>query len=142
MLAGEKIRAGPYDALSPIPPMPSVAVIGASSDRTKFGNKAVRAYLKHGWTVYPIHPKEKTIEGIAAFASIRDVPPGVQRVALYVPAKVGEGLVDDIAALQPKEFFVSPGTESPTLVEKARARGLDPILGCPIVMVGEDPSRL
>ena len=61
-----------------------VAVIGASSDRTKFGNKAVRAYLKHGWTVYPIHPKEKTIEGVAAFASIRDVPPGVQRIALYV----------------------------------------------------------
>jgi hypothetical protein len=106
--------------------MPSVAVIGASSDRTKYGNKAVRAYLKHGWTVYPVHPKEKSVD----------------RVALYVPSKVGETLVDDIAAIRPREFFVSPGTESPALIEKAQARGLDPIQACPIVMVGEDPSLL
>ncbi|HET6202648.1 MAG TPA: CoA-binding protein [Planctomycetota bacterium] len=122
--------------------MPSVAVIGASSDRTKYGNKAVRAYLKHGWTVYPVHPKEKSVEGLRVYASIRDVPPGVDRVALYVPSKVGETLVDDIAAIRPREFFVSPGTESPALIEKAQARGLDPIQACPIVMVGEDPSLL
>ena len=122
--------------------MPSVAVIGASSDRAKYGNKAVRAYLKHGWTVYPVHPKEKTIEGARVYASIREVPAGVDRIALYVPPEVGERLVDDVAAVRPREFFVSPGTESPALIERARARGLDPIQACPIVMVGEDPSAL
>ena len=34
----------------------TVAVVGASADRTKFGNKAVRAFHDAGWTVFPIHP--------------------------------------------------------------------------------------
>ena len=54
--------------------MKSVAVIGASADRSKFGNKAVRAYLTRGFTVYPVNPKETTIEGLPAFASIDAVP--------------------------------------------------------------------
>ena len=34
------------------------AVVGASSDRAKFGNKVLRAYQSKGWKVYPINPRE------------------------------------------------------------------------------------
>jgi hypothetical protein len=45
--------------------MPTIAVIGASNDRTKYGNRAVRAYQARGWTVYPVNLREKLIEASA-----------------------------------------------------------------------------
>ena len=56
--------------------MPIIAVIGASSDRSKFGNRCVRAYAQAGWTVYPVNPTESSIEGFTSYPSIADVPPG------------------------------------------------------------------
>jgi len=69
--------------------MASVAVIGASNARQKFGNKAVRAYLRQGWTVYPVNPNEKTVEGLSVYPTIADVPGTVDRVTMYVPPAVG-----------------------------------------------------
>jgi predicted CoA-binding protein len=50
-----------------------VAVIGASNDRHKFGNRAVRAYQQQGYTVIPINPHETTVEGLKP-PSVLDVP--------------------------------------------------------------------
>jgi predicted CoA-binding protein len=123
--------------------MPSVAVVGASADRSKFGNKAVRAYQRQGWTVYPVHPKLTEIEGLKAYASVKDIPGPVQRVALYLPPEVGLAVLPDIAAVLPDaEFFVNPGAESAALVDRAHELGLEPIEACAIVDIGESPSRL
>ena len=64
--------------------MKSVAVIGASTDRSKFGNKAVRAYARQGFTVWPVNPKESVVEGLPAFTSIADVPARPQLVSVYL----------------------------------------------------------
>ncbi|HUU45505.1 MAG TPA: CoA-binding protein [Acidobacteriota bacterium] len=119
----------------------TIVIIGASSDRRKFGNKAVRAYRELGWTVYPVHPKETEIEGLQVFRSIRDVPRPIQRVSLYVLPIVGMTLLDDIAAAKPEEVFFNPGSESPELVEKALAMGLNAAVACSIVDVGMTPGR-
>jgi len=52
----------------------TVAVIGASNDRNKYGNKALRAFVQHGYTVYPVNPNETEIEGLPAFKTISDIP--------------------------------------------------------------------
>lgn len=119
--------------------MPSVAVIGASSAPYKFGNKAVRAYLRQGWTVYPVNPNEKTIEGLTAYPTIGDIPGKVDRVSVYVPASVGITLLEAIKAKGPAELFLNPGSESDALIERATALGLDPIQACSIVDIGERP---
>jgi len=119
--------------------MPSVAVIGASSAQQKFGNKAVRAYLRQGWTVYPVNPSEKTIEGLAVYATLADVPGPVDRVSMYVPPSVGITLLDAIKAKGAPELFLNPGSESDELLERAAALGLDPIQACSIVDIGERP---
>ena len=122
--------------------MSTIAIIGASTDRSKYGNKAVRAYAARGWTVYPVHPKETAIEGLSAHASIRQVPGPLDRVTLYVPAAVGEKLLDDIAAVGTKELFVNPGTESDALLKRAEELGLNPVFGCAITDVGVSPAAL
>ena len=119
--------------------MSTVAVIGASNARQKFGNKAVRAYLRQGWTVYPVNPTETTVEGLKVYPTIADVPGPVDRVSMYVPPSVGITLLDAIKAKGTAELFLNPGSESDELLERATALGLDPIQACSIVDIGERP---
>ncbi len=120
--------------------MPTVAVVGASTDRSKYGNKAVRAYVRQGYTVYPVNPNASTVEGLRAYRSVLDIPGPVDRVSLYLPPEVGKTVIRDIATKKPKEFYVNPGAESDELLALAQQHGLQPILACSIVALGEDPQ--
>jgi uncharacterized protein len=120
--------------------MPSIAIIGASRDRKKYGNKALRAFMQGGWTVYPVNSREESIEGVKAFKSLADIPGPVDRVSLYVPPQLGMQLLDEIVQKNPAEFFLNPGSENPELVEAAEQRGLHPIQACSIVNIGLRPD--
>lgn len=118
----------------------SIAIAGASADRRKYGNKAVRAFHQGGWTVYPIHPRLEEIEGLRCYHSLKDLPGPVDRVSLYVPPAIGRTLLPDIAQIQPAEFFLNPGSEDETLIQEAQALGLQPIQACSIVNIGLRPD--
>jgi uncharacterized protein len=117
-----------------------VAVIGASNDRRKFGNKAVRAFARQGYDVKPVNPKTATVEGIPAYASITDIPGPVDLVTVYVPPEIGERLLPEIASKRPAELWINPGAESDSLLAKADALGLQPIVACSILGHGENPA--
>jgi len=119
--------------------MPSVAVIGASNAHHKYGNKAVRAYLRQGWTVYPVNPNETTVEGLKVFPTVADLPGPVDRVSMYVPPSVGITLLEAIQAKGTTELFLNPGSESEALIARAEQLGLEPIQACSIVDIGERP---
>lgn len=121
--------------------MPSIAIVGASADRKKYGNKAVRAFKQGGWTVYPVNPGAAEVEGLAVFRSVAEIPGPVDRISLYVPPRVGLAMLPDVAAKNPAEFFLNPGSESPELVAAARALGLNPLLACSIVNIGLRPEQ-
>lgn len=118
-----------------------VAIVGASTDRRKYGNKSVRAHAAEGWAVFPVHPSAAEIEGHRAFSSLRDVPRPIDRVSLYLPPERGLDVLADVAAVAPAEFYVNPGAESDELIAAARALGLDPIQACSIVDVGRSPRE-
>lgn len=118
-----------------------VAVIGASNDRQKFGNKAVRAFRHQGYDVIPINPHESEIEGLKTYKSVLDVPGPIDIATFYVPPEIGESVIVEIAAKQIAEIWLNPGSESPALVSRARALRLKPIVACSIIGAGEDPSR-
>jgi predicted CoA-binding protein len=120
--------------------MKTVAIVGASADRTKFGNKAVRAHVRQGWRVFPVNPRGGEIEGLRVYRTLAEIPVSVDRISLYVPPPAAMQLIPQIAALKPAELFVNPGAESDELVEAARARGLNPLLACSIVAIGERPD--
>jgi predicted CoA-binding protein len=121
----------------------TVAVVGASSAPHKFGNKAVRAYLRQGWTVYPVNPTEAQsqtkIEGLTVYPSLEEVPRPIDRVSMYVPPGVGITLLDEVKRAAPDELFLNPGAASDELIARAQAMGLDPIEACSIVDIGERP---
>jgi predicted CoA-binding protein len=120
----------------------TVAIIGASGDRSKFGNKSVRAHLKLGYEVYPVNPKGGEVEGLTAYTSIDEVPVApLDRVSLYVPPHVGIGMLDAIAAKGTSELWLNPGTESAELIARAKELGLNAIQGCSIVDLGVTPGQ-
>ena len=122
--------------------MPSIAIIGASTDRSKFGNKAVRIYAKKGYKVYPVHPKEKEIEGIKAYPTIADVPDlYLDRISFYVGPAVGLRVIDEVAKKKVGEVWLNPGAESPELIAKAEKMGLHVIAACSLVDIGANPDE-
>lgn len=123
-------------------PKPTVAILGASTNREKFGNKSVRAHLRAGYEVYPVNPRAEVIEGLRCYSSIADVPEPLDRVSFYLPPALGLSVIDDVAAKHPKEVFLNPGSESPELIERARGLGLNVIQACSIVDAGFHPRDL
>ena len=117
-----------------------VAVVGASRDRRKFGNKAVRAFLHRGYDVVPINARGGVIEGISAYASVLDVPRSIDMATLYLQPAIGEQVIDEIARKGIEEVWLNPGADGAQVVARARALGLDPILDCSIVAIGESPG--
>lgn len=118
----------------------TIAILGASTNRAKYGNIAVRAYHDQGWTVYPVNPRADRIEGLKAYPSLADVPGDVQRVSVYLPPKLLLGLVEEIAAKNPAEVWLNPGSESEEVIAKARDLGLNVIQACSIVDRGVSPQ--
>lgn len=117
-----------------------VAVIGASPDREKFGNKAVRAFAHHGDTVVPIHPKAAEIEGLKAYPSVLDVPGPIDMATFYVGPSVGMRVIEDVARKGIREVWFNPGADDQAVVERARELGLQAVVACSIIGIGERPS--
>lgn len=122
--------------------MKTVAVIGASNDRNKFGNKAVRAFRQRGYKVYPVNPKETEIEGLPAFKSIGDVPVRPQMVSIYLPPPVLVKVLPEIAARGCDELWLNPGAESDNVLAEAEKLGLKVVQACSILGVGVSPDEL
>ena len=119
-----------------------VAVIGASNDKSKFGNRAVRAFQQQGYTVVPINPHEAEVEGLKAYASVLDVPGTIDMASIYLPPDVGEQIIGVIALKGIAEVWLNPGAESDELIARARALDIRPIVACSVIAIGENPYKL
>ena len=117
----------------------SVAIIGASSNRRKFGNRALRAFRRQGYTVFPINPSEAEVEGLKTYASVLDVPEPIDMATFYVPPDIGEKVMVEVARKGISEVWLNPGSESDALVALAKSLRIQPIQACSIVGIGENP---
>ena len=122
--------------------MKTVAVIGASSNRDKWGNKAVRAFAQQGYTVFPVNPNETEVEGFPAYSSIAALPVRPDTVTVYVPPQRLLKLLPAIAERGCGELFLNPGTESPEVLAECERLGLNAIQACSIIAVGVAPGCL
>ena len=119
-----------------------VAVVGASSNRSKFGNRAVRAYQQQGYTVVPINPHEAVIEGLKSYASVLDVPGPIDIASVYLPPAIGGQVIAEIARKGISEVWLNPGADSDEIIARAKALGIQPIVACSIVAIGANPYKL
>jgi predicted CoA-binding protein len=127
------------DALSHSRRAKTVAVVGASSDRRKFGNKALRAFQAEGYRVIPINPNERQVEGIPTYASVLDVPERIDMATVYVQPEVVLSLLPEFEEKQIPEIWLNPGADRDDLLAEARRRKLNVIAACSIVAIGRSP---
>ena len=116
-----------------------VAVIGASRHRHKFGNRALRAFERQGFTVIPINPHETEVEGHPAYASVLDVPGPIDMATVYVHPRQGVRVMEQLAQKGVPEIWLNPGADGPEVVARAKELGLQPIQACSILGIGESP---
>ncbi len=115
----------------------TVAVVGASTNRSKYGNIAVRAYRDAGFVVYPVNPRAHTIEGLKTYPSLDALPVDrLDRVSLYVPPAIALQVLDQIAKRLVREVWLNPGTDSPEVLSRAEELGLNVIRACSLVAMG------
>lgn len=116
--------------------MKTVAVIGASNDRAKYGNKAVRGYLAEGYRVVPVNPHEVEIEGLRTYRSVLDIPHDVDMVSVYVPPGAGMAVMTEVAQRGIREVWLNPGADGPAVIQHARDLGIEPVVACSLVALG------
>lgn len=119
----------------------TVAVIGASNNRAKFGNKALRAFEHQGYTVIPINLTEREVEGHKAYVSVLDVPGTIDLATVYVPPRYGVGIMEQLAEKGVTDVYLNPGADGSDVVARARELGLKAIQACSIMAIGESPAR-
>jgi len=119
----------------------TVAVVGASSSRAKFGNKALRAFQAEGYHVVPINPNQSEVEGLKTYASVLDVPEPIDMATVYVQPDVTLRLLDEFARKGIAEIWVNPGAEDDAVMAEARRRKMNVIFACSIIGIGRNPSH-
>jgi predicted CoA-binding protein len=114
------------------------AVVGASSDRDKYGNKVLRCYQQHGMEVFPINPRADEIEGLKAYPSLAALPKRVTGISVITPPKITEAVVKEAIAAGVKHIWMQPGAESTAAIREAEAAGVEVIANgaCILVVVG------
>lgn len=115
-----------------------IGVVGASSNRSKFGNKVLRCYLENNRQVVPVHPKETEIEGLACVASVADLPDEVKSISIITPPQITEQVVEQAAAKGIQNIWMQPGAESPAAISFCQQKGINLIADgtCVLVVLG------
>jgi predicted CoA-binding protein len=111
------------------------AVAGASQDRSKYGNKVLRAYLHNDLDAVPVNPSADEVEGVTAYRDLASIPESVDGVSIVTPPRVTEQVVKQALALGIKNIWMQPGAESDAAIELARHEGANVISGGPCVLV-------
>ena len=113
-------------------------VVGASSDRQKFGNRVLRCYLQNGKRAVPVNPTQAEIEGLACVKSVEELPPEVKSISMITPPAVTEQLVPRAIAHGIENIWMQPGAESAAAVALCREQGINVIAdgSCLLVVLG------
>ncbi len=111
------------------------AVVGASTDRSKFGNRVLRCYLEKGYEAIPVHPREREVEGVPCAPDLLSIEGPLDGVSIVTPPAVTEKVVEDAARAGVKRVWMQRGAESDAAIARAHELGLEVIAGGPCVLV-------
>ncbi|MGM5487490.1 MAG: CoA-binding protein [Nanobdellota archaeon] len=106
------------------------AVVGATTDVSKYGFKVLKHLLEAGEDIVPVNPKGGVILGLDVYTDLAAIPGGVDRVIFVVPPKVTRKVLEDVKALGIKHVWMQPGSESTEAVDFCEKHGIECVQAC------------
>jgi predicted CoA-binding protein len=100
------------------------AVIGATDNPQKYGNRIVKNLKGRGYEVYPVNPKLKELEGLSCYPSLGAIPVKVDVVDFVVPPAVTEEILKQCKELGLNRIWLQPGSESEKAIAFCRENNL------------------
>ncbi|RME91610.1 MAG: CoA-binding protein [Candidatus Hydrogenedentota bacterium] len=96
---------------------PKIALVGATNDSRKYGNKIFLDLTRKGFEVIPINPKAKTVEGVTAYPDLASIPEKQrpQLVVYVVPPKITLQSIQQALQLGFTKFWIQPGAGDETV---------------------------
>jgi predicted CoA-binding protein len=124
----------------PITTMPErtseiVTVLGASPKKHRYAYRAMEMLRDYGHRAVPINPAFKEILGETCYPSIKDAPQPIDTVTMYLGKQRSDPLIADILEAKPRRIIMNPGAENEDLAREARAKGIEVVEGCTLVML-------
>lgn len=97
----------------------NIALIGVYRDENKFGNILVKELSKKGYSVFPVHPEMKEVQGKKCFVSLNALPENVNNLLLVVQPEVTEEIVSHINPQKIRRVWMHRGAGKGSASEKA-----------------------
>ena len=113
----------------------SFAVVGASTNRQKYGNKVLRMYQQHGYNVSPVNPNATVVEGLPAVASLKDLPNVPHAISIITPPEVTENVVAEAIDMGIPHIWMQPGAESADAIRACEQAQVNLIHSGPCILV-------
>jgi uncharacterized protein len=122
---------------------PNVAIIGASTDRQRYSNKAVRAFVEEGYNVFPVNPKEQMIEGHKAYSTITDISERIDFASLYLnpDTALASNIPEQLRDKNIEMVILNPGAANDELMQKLKSYRIEVKRICSILALGHNPSE-
>jgi predicted CoA-binding protein len=105
------------------------AVVGASTDSSKYGNKIFRELRDAGYIVYGVNVHGGQIEGEELYHSLDSLPETPAVVDTVVPPPITEDIVRQCATLRLTRVWMQPGSESESAIQLCDRHGIRVVYG-------------
>ena len=112
-----------------------VAVLGASPKPNRYAFKALQMLKEHGHKAIPVNPAYEEILGEHCYPRLDQVPGPLDTVTVYLGKRRSNPIVEEITGVAPRRIILNPGAENDRLADAARARGIEVVEGCTLVML-------
>jgi uncharacterized protein len=109
-------------------------VLGASDNPARYSYLAMRRLQAHKHPVVAVGRKNTEVNGISVHKE-PVIENDIDTVTLYLNPTHQQQYYNYILDLHPKRIIFNPGTENPELMRLARERGIEPYIGCTLVML-------
>ncbi len=100
------------------------AVVGVSANPKKYGYKVFKDLLNVGYKVYPIHPKNKEIDGNKCYSNLEELPGKPDVIVMVVPPDISLKVVKQCQKLGINKVWLQPGSENVKILSFCKEKNI------------------
>lgn len=116
--------------------MEVVAVIGASSDSSRYSYKAMEMLKEYGHEAIPVHPREEKVLGKKVIHKLGELAgQKIDTITVYVNPAISDKYEQEMIEVHPKRVIFNPGAENPRLEQALKAKGIGVENACTLVLL-------